>query len=68
LVDFGSVAPEYKNDAFALGELLIWCKERSLWEVADQRKVEDAAQVLKDNGDFDRALSILDDDGDSKER
>jgi hypothetical protein len=38
LVDFGSVAPEYKNDAFALGELLIWCKERSLWDVSDQRK------------------------------
>jgi serine/threonine protein kinase len=68
LVDFGSVAPEYKNDAFALGELFIWCKERSLWDVSYQRKVEDAAQVLKDNGDFDRALRILDDDGDSKER
>jgi serine/threonine protein kinase len=68
LVDFGSVAPDYKNDAFALGELFMWCNVRSSWDVSDQRKVEDAAQVLKDKGDFDRALSILDDDRDSKER
>lgn len=64
LVDLGCVAPKYKNDAFALGELFIWCKERSSWDVSDLRKVEDAAQVLKDNGDFDRALSILDDERD----
>jgi serine/threonine protein kinase len=64
LVDFGSVAPEYKNDACALGELLTWCKERFSWDISDQRKIEDAAQVLKDKGDFDRALSILDDDRD----
>ena len=64
LVDLGCVAPEYENDAFALGELFIWCKERSSWDVSDLRKVEDAAQVLKDNDDFDRALSILDDERD----
>jgi serine/threonine protein kinase len=33
LVDFGSVAPGYRNDAFALGELFIWCKDRSSWGV-----------------------------------
>ena len=64
LVDFGEMAPEYKNDAFALGELFIWCKERSSWGVSDQRKVKDAAQVLKENGDFDRVLSDLDDERD----
>ncbi|KAL5313674.1 hypothetical protein ACEPPN_018095 [Leptodophora sp. 'Broadleaf-Isolate-01'] len=65
LVDFGDVAPEYKSDAFALGELFIWCKERSSWGVSDLRKIEDAAQVLKENGDFDRALSVLDDERDT---
>lgn len=64
LVDFGDIAPEYKNDAFALGELFIWCKERSSWGVSDQRKVEDAAEVLKENGDFDLVLSVLDDERD----
>jgi serine/threonine protein kinase len=64
LVDFGDMAPEYKNDAFALGDLFIWCEERSSWGVSDQRKVKDAAQVLKENGDFDRALSVLDDERD----
>ncbi|TAQ89913.1 hypothetical protein B7494_g1745 [Chlorociboria aeruginascens] len=64
LVDFGDMAREYKNDAFALGELFIWCKERSSWGVSDQRKVEGAAQVLKENGDFDQALSVLDDGND----
>jgi hypothetical protein len=44
----------------------MWCNVRSSWDVSDQRKVEDAAQVLEDNGDFDRALSILEDDRDSK--
>jgi serine/threonine protein kinase len=66
LVDFGDVAPEYKNDAFALGELFIWCKERSSWGVSDQRRIEDAAQVLKENGDYDRALSVLDDASDGR--
>ncbi|KAH9222563.1 hypothetical protein DL95DRAFT_454568 [Leptodontidium sp. 2 PMI_412] len=65
LADFGDVAPEYKSDAFALGELFIWCKERSSWGVSDLRKIEDAAQVLKENGDFDRALSVLDDERDT---
>lgn len=64
LVDFGSVAPGYKNDAFALGELFIWCKDRSSWGVADLRKVGDAARVLKEEGDFDGALRVLDDEGD----
>ncbi|KAH8761811.1 hypothetical protein F5882DRAFT_453524 [Hyaloscypha sp. PMI_1271] len=64
LVDFGEMAPEYKNDAFALGELFIWCKERSSWGVSDQRKVEDAAQVLKENGNFDQVLSVLDNERD----
>ncbi|KAE9369883.1 hypothetical protein N431DRAFT_547196 [Stipitochalara longipes BDJ] len=64
LVDFGDMAPEYKNNAFALGELFIWCKERSSWGGSDQRKVEDAAQVLKENGDFDRVLSVLDNERD----
>jgi hypothetical protein len=64
LVDFSEIAPEYKNDAFALGELFIWCKERSSLGVSDQRKVEDAAQVLKENGDFDQVLSVLDDERD----
>jgi hypothetical protein len=47
LVDFGDVAPEYKNDAFALGELFIWYKERSSWGVSDQRRIEGAAQAWK---------------------
>jgi serine/threonine protein kinase len=64
LVDFGSVAPGYKNDAFALGELFIWCKDRSSWGVEDLRRVGDAARVLKEEGDFERALRVLDDGGD----
>jgi predicted unusual protein kinase regulating ubiquinone biosynthesis (AarF/ABC1/UbiB family) len=64
-VDFGCVAPEYRNDAFELGELFIWCKERSSWDDSVLRKVEDAAQVLKENGDFDKALSVLDDERDT---
>lgn len=44
LVDFGCVAPKYKNDAFALGELFMWCKERASWDVSDLHKVEDAPQ------------------------
>ena len=64
LVDFGEIAPDYKNDAFALGELFIWCKERSYWGFKDQRKIEDAAQILKENGDFGRVLSMLNDERD----
>jgi len=64
LVDFGDVAPGYKNDAFALGELFIWCKERSSWGASDLSKVEDAAQFLKENGDFDQVMSVLDDERD----
>ena len=58
------MAPEYKNNSFALGELFIWCKERCSWGVSDLHKVEDAAQVLKENGDFDRVLCVLDDERD----
>ena len=64
LVDFGEIAPDYKNDAFALGELFIWCKERSCWGFKDQRKIEDAAKILKENGDFGHLLSMLDDERD----
>jgi hypothetical protein len=53
------MAPEYKNDAFALSELFVWCKERSSWDVSDQQKIEGAAQVLKENGDFDRGAEYL---------
>jgi serine/threonine protein kinase len=59
LIDLGSVAPEYKNDAFALGQVFLWCKEHSLWDSKDQRKLEDAARVLMEDEDFDRAVNIL---------
>jgi hypothetical protein len=59
LIDLGSVAPEYKNDAFALGQVFLWCKERCLWDSKEQRKVEDAARVLMEDEDFDRAVDIL---------
>lgn len=62
LIDFGDLAPEYKNDAFALGELLLWCMVRcSGWDAEERRKVGDMAGVLKESGDFEKALWGLDD-------
>jgi len=60
LIDFGEVAPEYHNDAFALGELLIWCMDRcSRWDGEERRMVERAAGVLKGRGNFEKALCGL---------
>jgi hypothetical protein len=50
LVDFVDVAPEYKNDAFALGELFLWFMERCEWSAEDRRRIEDGARILKENG------------------
>ena len=60
LVDLGDTAPEYKSDAYALGDLLIWCMDKcSLWSDADRKMVQNAAMVLKDTGDFQMAMGIL---------
>lgn len=60
MIDFGSVAPGYKTDAIALGQLFIWCKERASWDSADQRRIEITARILQESGDFDKALQIMD--------
>lgn len=60
LIDFGSVAPDYQTDAFALGQLFILCIERGSWDSAMQKRIEIAAKILLENGDFDKALQIMD--------
>jgi uncharacterized protein (DUF2237 family) len=59
-VDLSEVAPDYKSDGYALGDLFRWCREHSSWDMAQQRQVEVAAQIIQESGDFDKALDVLD--------
>jgi hypothetical protein len=60
MIDLRSLAPVYQSDAFALGQLFIWCKERSSWDDAEQSRIESVARLLQDSGDFDKALNAMD--------
>jgi len=59
LVDFGEVAPDYQGDVYALGELFGWCAEGCAWGGEDHVKVREAARILKEDRDFERALAAL---------
>jgi hypothetical protein len=62
LIDMGDVAPGYEGDAKAMGDLFLWCLEHSPTLTSDpevKRRVEEAAEILGTNKDFDAALAVL---------
>ncbi|KAK3377608.1 hypothetical protein B0H63DRAFT_561744 [Podospora didyma] len=63
LFDLGTVAPDYKGDAYALGEVMLWVLDRVEWKGgkgSDAARVREAARLLKGKGDFEGALKVLD--------
>jgi hypothetical protein len=59
LIDFGEIAPGYKNDVVASGELLLWCVERMMATNEVKEKISRAANKLIDLEDLNTALVIL---------
>ena len=62
LIDLGGIAPEYKSDAYALGDLLLWCLKHAPLlkeDKASARRVMIAASILKADEDLERAVELL---------
>ena len=59
LIDFGEIAPGYRNDVVAAGELLLWCAERIVAPDAVKAKVTRAASDLIEREDINAALGLL---------
>lgn len=60
LINIGDIAPDYKGDAYALGDLLLWCMGHSaeLRDTATRKKIVVAATLAME-GDLDRAIGVL---------
>lgn len=59
LIDFGEVAPGYRNDIIATGTLLQWCMKE--FSEVERERLARAASELIDHEDIDAALTILED-------
>ena len=59
LIDFGEIAPGYRNDVVAAGELLLWCVDRLAAPDAVKAKVIRAASDLIEREDINGALDLL---------
>ncbi|ROT40476.1 hypothetical protein SODALDRAFT_356465 [Sodiomyces alkalinus F11] len=60
LVDLGNVAPEYEGDAKILGRLISWVLAHSqIRDRESQARLEEAARILREDGDLDRALGAM---------
>lgn len=59
LIDFGEMAPGYRNDVVAAGELLLWCAERIVVPDEVKARVTRAARELIEREDINAALDLL---------
>lgn len=59
LIDFGEIAPGYRNDMVAVGELLLWWAERIVAPEAVKAKVIRASCDLIEREDIKAALNLL---------
>lgn len=62
LIDFGEVAPGYRNDVVASGELLLWCVEHMTVTNDVKVKISRAASELINREDLSAALVIFEND------
>jgi hypothetical protein len=60
LVDLGDIAPQYKGDAHATGELLLWCAENlGGWSENEREIIKGSGKLLVDGGELSSAIEKL---------
>lgn len=47
LVDLGEVEPDYRSDAYALGNMMLWAMERVQWESTERERIRNIGRALQ---------------------